>query len=115
LKMKDTLSLDQQRKSVKSRFNLEISDPYRFNNTYALLIKKEKAKQLGISNISDLKRHPALRLGLSHEFLKRQDGWGTLSAFYGLLQKPTALEHGLAYQAILEDRSEERRVGKAKS
>jgi len=103
LKMKDTLSLDQQRKSVKSRFNLEISDPYGFNNTYALLIKKEKAKQLGISNISDLKRHPALRLGLSHEFLKRQDGWGTLSAFYGLLQKPTALEHGLAYQAILED------------
>src|SRR5690606_9099724 len=103
LKMTDTLSLDQQREWVKKKFGLEISDPYGFNNTYALLIKKDKAKELSISKISDLKDHSTLRLGLSHEFLKRQDGWGTLSAFYGLPQKPTALEHGLAYQAILEN------------
>ncbi|HLW20859.1 MAG TPA: glycine betaine ABC transporter substrate-binding protein [Cyclobacteriaceae bacterium] len=103
LKIKDTLSLDQQRERVKKNFGLEISDPFGFNNTYALLIKKDKANELNISKISDLRNHTALRLGLSHEFLKRQDGWGALSVFYDLPQSPTALEHGIAYQAILED------------
>lgn len=103
LKEKEPLSVPQQRDRVKAQFGLEISDSFGFNNTYALLIKKGLAEKLGISTLSDVKNHPSLRLGLSHEFLKRQDGWGTLSTFYGLPQTPTALEHGLAYQAILEN------------
>lgn len=103
LKMEDTLTLNEQRDLVKNRFNLEISDPYGFNNTYALLIKKEKARKMRLTNISDLKNHPDIKFGLSYEFLKRQDGWDNLSSFYGLPQNPTALEHGLAYQAILKN------------
>jgi osmoprotectant transport system permease protein len=103
LKMPDTLDLHQQRDLVRSKFGLEISAPYGFNNTYALLIKKEKAQELNISNISDLKDHPGIKLGLSYEFMKRQDGWENLSAFYGLPQNPSALEHGLAYQAIIKN------------
>jgi len=100
LKVQDNLTLSQQRDLVKKRFDLEISDPYGFNNTYALLIKKEKAEDLGITKVSDIRNHPQLSFGLSHEFLKRQDGWVQLSNFYGLPQNPIALEHGLAYQAI---------------
>jgi osmoprotectant transport system permease protein len=103
LKVPEALLLSQQRELVKKRFDLEISEPYGFNNTYALLIKKEKAERLGISKISDLRDHPQLSFGLSHEFLKRQDGWGKLSSFYGLPHHPIALEHGLAYQAIQKD------------
>jgi osmoprotectant transport system permease protein len=103
LKMEDTLTLNQQKDLVKSKFNLEISDPYGFNNTYALVIKKDKALELGVQKISDLVNHPNLRVGLSYEFLKRQDGWHHLSYFYGLPQNPTGLEHGLAYQALMEN------------
>ncbi|MEX2592421.1 MAG: glycine betaine ABC transporter substrate-binding protein [Anditalea sp.] len=103
LKMQDMLTLNQQRDLAKKKFGLEISDPYGFNNTYALVMEKEKAHKLGVDKISDLIDHPNLNLGLSYEFLKRQDGWDNLSAFYGISHIPTALEHGLAYQGILEN------------
>ena len=49
---------------------------------------------------SDLAGHPELRLGLSNEFLGRADGWPGLAREYGLQQRPTGLDHGLAYDAI---------------
>lgn len=104
LKMQQTPTFPEIQARVRQEFDLEISAPYGFSNTYALLIKKDKAQAAGISTLSDLQAHPALRFGISHEFLKRQDGWGVLSAFYQLPQQPVALEHGLAYQAILDDR-----------
>lgn len=104
LKIQDKLSIDQVNSLVKTKFNLEISEPYGFNNTYALVMTTKKAKSLNINNISDLQDHPDLAIGLSYEFLKRQDGWEPLSSFYDLPHKPVGLEHGLAYQAILEKR-----------
>lgn len=104
LKMPDSPSFSQLMDRVKQEFNLEISDAYGFENTYALLIKKDKAQELKIRTLSDLQAHPTLRFGISHEFLERQDGWGVLSRFYNLPQSPVALEHSLAYQAIIDDR-----------
>lgn len=104
LKLPQAATFPDIQARVRQEFNLEISAPYGFSNTYALLIKKDKAGAAGISTISDLQGHPALRFGISHEFLERQDGWGVLSTFYQLPQRPVALEHGLAYQAILDDR-----------
>ncbi|CAN5343397.1 glycine betaine ABC transporter substrate-binding protein [soil metagenome] len=103
LKSLHYLPFHQQRALVKRRFDLEISEPLGFNNTYALVIKPDKAQMLNINSISDLKSHPELKLGLSYEFLKRQDGWENLSRHYKLSQNPTGLEHGLAYQAILNN------------
>jgi osmoprotectant transport system permease protein len=106
LKSKKALTLDQQRALVKTRFGLEISEPIGFNNTYALVMKPEKATELNISKISDLKAHPELQIGLSYEFLKRQDGWDNLVYQYQLPQNPRGLEHGLAYQAIANNNIE---------
>jgi osmoprotectant transport system permease protein len=53
-----------------------------------------------LTRISDLAARPALRFGLSHEFIGRTDGWPGLRERYGLRQTPAALDHGLAYQAI---------------
>ncbi|MEX2335793.1 MAG: glycine betaine ABC transporter substrate-binding protein [Fulvivirga sp.] len=103
LQLQTDLTLDQQRDLIKRRFGLEISKPIGFNNTYALVIKPESAKKLNISKISDLKNHPDLQVGLSYEFLKRQDGWENLAIYYNLPQDPVGLEHGLAYQAMLEN------------
>lgn len=80
---------------------LKAAVPLGFNNTYALAMLESRAAELGIARISDLARAPALRLGLSHEFLQRADGWPALKAAYALpIDAPDGLDHGLAYDAI---------------
>ena len=71
-----------------------------FNNTYALALLDSEAKRLGLRTIGDLAKHPELKLGLSHEFLQRSDGWPGLQKTYGLPQTPSGLDHGLAYEAV---------------
>ncbi len=72
-----------------------------FNNTYALAMREDLAEQLRIESISDLKKHPELRLGLTQEFIGRQDGWPGLQATYALpQQRPRGIDHGLIYGAI---------------
>ena len=80
---------------------LAASTPLGFSNGYALGIRGETAAAKRIGKVSDLARAPTIRLGLSHEFLGRQDGWPGLKAAYGLLQPdPRGLDHGLAYEAL---------------
>ena len=77
--------------------------PLGFNNTYALALRESVAARLGVKSISDLARLPpdALKLGLSHEFQQRADGWPALQKAYALPQAPgAALDHGLAYEAL---------------
>ncbi len=74
--------------------------PLGFSNSYALAMTESRAAELGISKISDLLRHPALRYGLSQEFLHRKDGWPALRVVYGLQAAPAGLDHGLAYEAV---------------
>jgi osmoprotectant transport system permease protein len=75
--------------------------PFGFNNAYALAMREDKAAGLGVRSISDLARHPALRLGLSQEFLNRKDGWPALRKAYRLpWAAPRGLDHGLAYEAL---------------
>lgn len=71
-----------------------------FRNSYALAIREELAAARGIARISDLARHPDLRLGFSLEFLSRGDGWPALRALYGLPQEAEGMEHALAYRAL---------------
>jgi len=80
---------------------LAVGVPLGFNDTYALAIPEDRAQTLGIKTLSDLAKHPELRLGLSQEFLKRADGWPGVKAAYGLpFPSPQGLDHGLAYEAI---------------
>ena len=82
---------------------LKAAVPLGFNNTYALALRESVALRLGIKTISDLAKQPAggLKLGLSHEFQVRADGWPALQRAYGLaLQPGPALDHGLAYDAV---------------
>ncbi len=77
------------------------SVPLGFNNSYALAMREERAQKLGIRTLSDLAKHPDLKLGLSQEFIGRADGWPGLKAAYGMpIEAPPGLDHGLAYEAI---------------
>ncbi len=66
-------------------------------------MREEQAAKLGIARISDLARPAAagLKLGLSHEFLVRADGWPGLVKAYALsLPAPQGIDHGIAYEAL---------------
>ncbi len=72
-----------------------------FNNNYAIGMKKEICRKLGLTKISDLRRYPELRLGFSNEFMDRQDGWPGLKARYGLPQHHVfGMDHDLALRGI---------------
>jgi osmoprotectant transport system permease protein len=72
-----------------------------FNNSYAIGVNKETATQSGLKTISDLAKHPDLKLGFSNEFLDRNDGWKGLSEAYNLPhQQVTGLDHDLAYRGL---------------
>ena len=95
-------TLEQLNQWLAAR-GLKAGVPLGFNNTYALAMRESEAQRLGIKTISDLAKQPAgaLKLGLSHEFQVRADGWPALQRAYGLaLQPGAALDHGLAYDAI---------------
>jgi osmoprotectant transport system permease protein len=75
--------------------------PLGFNNSYALAMRGDAARSLGIAKLSDLGRHPQLRYGLSQEFMGRSDGWPGLQKAYGLESAPArGLDHGIAYEAL---------------
>ncbi|MBS1517635.1 MAG: ABC transporter permease subunit [Bacteroidetes bacterium] len=99
LKLREKTGTDELKKKLND-LDLDISGEYGFNNTYALAVKRSTAEKYGLNNISDLRDHPELKIGLSYEFLKREDGWKNLSVAYDLKQIPGGLEHGLAYKAL---------------
>jgi len=82
---------------------LEPLEPFGFDNTYAIAVTAALAEALNLEGISDLRAHPELRFGFSHEFRDRADGWPGLRRAYTLPQRSSGLEHGLAYQALVED------------
>jgi osmoprotectant transport system permease protein len=102
LKSNEKLNLEQVNNELKNKYALEISQPYGFNNTYALTVTKETADKYMLKNISDLRNQNTLKFALSYEFLKRKDGWENLANVYGLSQRPVGIEHGLAYNALVE-------------
>ncbi|MES2150817.1 MAG: glycine betaine ABC transporter substrate-binding protein [Pseudomonadota bacterium] len=77
---------------------LGVGVPLGFNNTYALAMRSDA----GPGTLSALAGQPGLRLGLSHEFIGRADGWPGLARRYGLPQQPRGLDHGIAYEALAQ-------------
>lgn len=104
LKLEGNPSLaDLNRALARQGFGVGV--PLGFQNGYALALREERARALGIRTLSDLAKHPELKLGLSQEFIGRTDGWPGLKAAYKLpFATPSGLDHGLAYEAIATGR-----------
>jgi len=100
LKSDQSLSLDEIRQAL-GKFGVGTTEPLGFNNTYALVMRRSEAQRLGVRTISDLRKHPELKIGLTHEFLDRQDGWGPLRERYALPQRNViGIDHALGYSAL---------------
>lgn len=86
-------TLGELRAGLASR-GIAVSEPLGFNDGYGLAMARARADALGIRAISDLARHPELRLALTHEFLVRADGWPGLARRYGLERAaPRGIQH----------------------
>src|SRR5258707_7928737 len=100
LKNGQQLSFHEIRDAL-GKLGVGMTEPFGFNNTYALVMRSSEAQRLGVRTIGDLRKHPELKMGLTHEFLDRQDGWRPLRERYGLPQQSViGIDHALAYTAL---------------
>jgi osmoprotectant transport system substrate-binding protein len=87
------------------QFGLTVMAPLGFNNTFAIIVRQQDAKQLGITTISDAAKHtPKWRAGFGYEFTQRADGFEGLAKTYGLkfAEPPKSMDLGLTYRAIAD-------------
>jgi len=98
LKHEKPVALAQMRSEL-AQMGLGVAVPLGFNNTYALAMRGDEKT---VDSLAGLAAHPELKLGLSHEFIGRVDGWPGLAARYGLAQRPRGLDHGIAYEALAQ-------------
>jgi osmoprotectant transport system permease protein len=100
LKNRQLTSREQLRDAV-AQSGVEMTEPLGFNNSYALVMRRSEVQRLGLTTISDLRAHPELKIGLTHEFLDRQDGWRPLAAHYRLNPRTIiGIDHALGYAAL---------------
>jgi osmoprotectant transport system permease protein len=93
---------DIVRTEYKNQLNLEWLEPFGFNNTYALTVRKSDARDKGWQTVSDLGASAdTLRAGFTAEFSERADGYPGVRKAYGFgFAKVHDLEPSLMYQAV---------------
>ena len=85
------------------RWDLVWSPPLGFENTFALVVRKDDAARLRLTKISDLAgKEKQIRPGFGYEFVERKDGYAGLMRAYGLSfpERPVEMDLGLLYQAL---------------
>jgi osmoprotectant transport system substrate-binding protein len=95
-------------KEIDKENNLVWLDKAEFNNTYAILMKQEKADELGIKSIYDLAKYvndnpDKLKFASNAEFYAREDGIKGMEKHYGF-EFPSSnvvrMDSGLLYNAL---------------
>jgi osmoprotectant transport system substrate-binding protein len=95
------------KQQYRGRFDLDVMPPLGFDNSFAMVMRGDDARRLGLTKLSQLEPvAPQLRLGVGYEFLERQDGYAGLVKTYDLKfsESPRVMDLGLLYRA-LENRS----------
>jgi glycine betaine/choline ABC-type transport system substrate-binding protein len=87
------------------QWGLQWLPPLGFNNTFAMVIRKEDAVQRSVKSISEAAAWGQWKLGSGYEFIKRPDGLGGLIQTYRLNCKGSVktMDLGLLYQALEEE------------
>jgi osmoprotectant transport system substrate-binding protein len=95
--------LDTVRQLYHSRYQVAAGPPLGFENTFAMVIRGDDARRLGLTTLSQAAQYtPQWRLGVGYEFEQRPDGLPGLSAAYGLkfAAPPRTMDLGLLYRAL---------------
>jgi osmoprotectant transport system substrate-binding protein len=94
---------DQVKSEYASRFDLDVGQPFGFNDTFAIEIRGNDARRLGLKTISQAAAiTPKWRAGFGYEFMERPDGYKGLAAAYGLrfAESPRIMDLGLLARAL---------------
>jgi osmoprotectant transport system substrate-binding protein len=87
------------------RFHFDVTEPLGFENTFAMVIRGDDARNLHLRTISDIAPvAPKWRAGVGYEFLERSDGFAGWSARYNLhfAGQPRVMDLGLIYRALVD-------------
>jgi len=87
------------------RFQLDLTEPLGFENTFAMVIRGSDAQNLRLRTMSDLVPiAPKWHAGVGYEFLERPDGFPGWSSRYNLhfAAPPNVMDLGLLYRALVD-------------
>jgi glycine betaine/choline ABC-type transport system substrate-binding protein len=87
------------------RFGLTLGPEFGFNDTFAMEIRGEDARRLGLKTLSEAAAFaPHWRAGFGYEFMERPDGYEGLIKTYGLhfAERPRIMDLGLLARALKE-------------
>jgi osmoprotectant transport system permease protein len=99
------LVFDRVKRDYAQKFKLAVMPSLGFENTFAMMIRREDAKKLNIKTLSEVAKYtPQWQAGFGYEFLERADGYPGLAKTYGLnfTNPPKQMELGLVYKALAE-------------
>ena len=94
---------DQVRREYAEQFNVEVSPPLGFDNTFAILVRGDDARRLNLKTVSETARYaPQWTAGFGHDFVSRADGYPGFSRTYGLqfAEPPREMALDLTYTAL---------------
>lgn len=95
----------QVKTAYAKQFNLEVTPPLGFENTFAMIIRGEDAKALNLQTMSQAAQYaPEWQAGFGYEFLNREDGFPGLAKTYNLqfTKSPKVMDLGLIYRALVD-------------
>lgn len=94
---------DRVAAAYASRFGLDVGKSLGYDNTYAILVRGDDARWLGLRTVSDAARYaPTWRAGFGQDFVSRADGYAGFAKAYGLRfrEAPAEMELSLTYRAL---------------
>lgn len=94
---------EQVKREYAKRFGLTVGRSFGFNDTFAIEIRGDDARRLGLKTISQAASYtPHWRAGFGYEFMERPDGYKGLAATYGLrfAEPPRIMDLGLLARAL---------------
>jgi osmoprotectant transport system substrate-binding protein len=94
---------EQMKAEYHKRFGFAVGRSFGFNDTFAMEIRGEDARRLGIKTLSEAAAYtPQWRAGFGYEFMERPDGFHGLAAVYGLhfASPPRVMDLGLLARSL---------------
>jgi len=98
--------VDMHRRAAEyaRRFDLVLTEPLGFNNTFAILVRDEDARKLNLKTISDAAKISGnWRAGFGQDFMSRADGYPGFARTYGFhFNEIREMDLSLTYRALAE-------------
>lgn len=94
---------DQVKREYAEKFNVVVSEPLGFDNTFAILVRGAEARRLNLRTISDaVSQARNWHAGFGQDFMSRADGYAGFVKAYGLrfADQPREMDLSLTYIAL---------------